>query len=89
MHVGARDHHYFVADDSVESRKDVGRDVHSCDVAEVGFAVYIRPSDGDKYFAWQVWEFRIGASDIWTACGFYLADEYFGPRVIIAVVELD
>ena len=54
VHVGAGDHCDFIADDSVVSSKDVGWDVHACDVAEVRFAVYVRPCDGDKNFTRQV-----------------------------------
>lgn len=54
MHVRAGDHCHFVTDYSVKSGEDVCRDVHARYVAEVRFAVYVRPSDGDKNFAGQV-----------------------------------
>jgi len=54
MHVRAGDHYNFATYYSVESGEDVGRDVHARYVAEVGFAIYVRPSDCDKNFAWQV-----------------------------------
>lgn len=53
VHVGSGDHCYFVADDSVEPGEDVGWNVHSCDVAEMRFAVYIRPGDSDEDFSGQ------------------------------------
>jgi len=63
VHVGAGDHDHFIADDSVESRKDIGWNVHARDVAEMRFAVYIWPCDGDKDFARQLGVPRI--SDGW------------------------
>ena len=51
MHVGAGNHGDFVTDDAVVTSEDIGGNHHACDVAEVRFAVYIRPSDGDKNFA--------------------------------------
>jgi hypothetical protein len=64
VHVRAGDHCDFVADDSVIPGKDVGWDVHACDVAEMGFAVYVRPCDGDKNFTRQVnFRFVTGLSE--------------------------
>ncbi len=54
VHIGTGDHSDFVADDSVESGEDVGWDVHARDVAEVWFAVYIRPCDSYENFARQL-----------------------------------
>lgn len=89
VHVGARDHRNLIADDSVESGEDIGWDVHARDVAEMRFAVYIRPGDSDEDFAGQFGIPRISDGWVTIAAQADRVEDALVPCFIIARVRLE
>jgi hypothetical protein len=74
----------------VKSGEDVGWYVHARNVPEMGFAVYVRPGDGDKNIAgqvrvpvWCITGERVGTSAVWRLA--QADDDGFVLKFIIAM----